>query len=214
MLARELHDSLGQVLGYTTLRMEATRKLIADGKLSTADDQLVQMEHMVADAHADVREYILNLRTAPTYQQPFFSALQHYLDGFLKNYGIRVDLSVGAGVEDRIFSPDAQMQLFRIIQEAFSNARKHAQTDCVRLSFEMADSRVRIRVQDNGRGFDPTRAAGEGHYGIRFMSERAEQLGGRLHVTSTPGQGTCVEVEVPVRERHGDGVKGRKGDGK
>jgi len=197
-LARELHDSLGQVLGYTTLRMEVTRKLIADGKLATADDQLVQMEHIVADAHADVREYILNLRTAPTDQQPFFSALQHYLDGFLKNYGIRVDLSVGAGVEDRILSPDAQMQLFRIIQEAFSNARKHAQTDCVHLSFEMADIRVRIRIQDNGRGYDPTQVAGEGHYGIRFMRERAEQLGGRLRVDSTPGEGTCIEVEIPA----------------
>jgi PAS domain S-box-containing protein len=197
-LARELHDSLGQVLGYTTFRLEATRKLIADGKLSTADDQLVKMEHIVADAHADVREYILNLRTAPTDRQPFFSALQHYLDGFLKNYDIQVDLSVGAGVEDTIFSPDTQMQLFRIIQEAFSNARKHAQTDCVRLSFEMADSLVRIRIQDNGRGFDPTQTAGEGHFGLRFMRERAESLGGRLQVDSTPGEGTCIEVGIPV----------------
>jgi signal transduction histidine kinase len=204
LLARELHDSLGQVLGYTTFRMEATRKLIADGKLSAADDQLVQMEHIVADAHADVREYILNLRTTPTDQQPFFSALQHYLDGFLKNYGIRVDLSVDTGVEDRIFPPNAQMQLFCIIQEAFSNARKHGQTDCLQLSFEMLDGLVRIRIRDNGRGFDPTRAAGEGHFGLRFMRERAETLGGRLQVDSTPGQGTCVEVEVPVTEADND----------
>jgi len=201
-LARELHDSLGQVLGYTTLRMEAIRKLIADGKQAAADDQLVQMEHIVADAHADVREYILNLRIAPTDQQPFFSSLQRYLDGFLKNYGIRVDLSTGAGVEDMILSPDAQMQLFRIIQEAFSNARKHAQTDCVQLSFEMAGGMVRTRIQDNGRGFDPTRAPGEGHFGLRFMRERAEALGGRLQVDSMPGEGTCVEVEIPVSCKH------------
>jgi len=197
-LARELHDSLGQVLGYTTLRMEATRKLIADGKLASADDHLVQMEHIVADAHADVREYILDLRTAPTDQQPFFSTLQYYLDGFLKNYGIRVDLSTGAGVKDMILSPDAQMQLFRIIQEAFSNARKHAQTDCVQLSFEIIDGKLRIRIQDNGRGFDPTQTAGEGHFGLRFMRERAESLGGRLQVDSSPGEGVCIEVEIPV----------------
>jgi PAS domain S-box-containing protein len=203
-LARELHDSLGQVLGYTTLRMEATRKLIADGKLSTADDQLKQMENMVADAHADVREYILNLRTAPTDRQSFFSALRHYVDGFKKNYNIRVDLSVGAGVEDRIFSADAEMQLFRIIQEAFSNARKHAQADCVHLSFELADSLIRVQIQDNGTGFDPTRAPIEGHFGLRFMRERAETMGGRLQVNSTLGQGTCVEVEVPVLETYDD----------
>jgi PAS domain S-box-containing protein len=199
-LARELHDSLGQVMGYTTLRMEATRKLIADGKLSIADDQLIQLEHIVADAHADVREYILNLRTAPTDLQPFFSALQHYLDGFLKNYGIPVDLSVGTGIEDKIFSPDAQMQLFRIIQEAFSNARKHAQTNRIQLSFEKIDGMVRARIQDNGRGFDPTQATGDDHFGLRFMRERAESLGGSLQVNSTLGQGTCVEVEVPLME--------------
>jgi PAS domain S-box-containing protein len=197
-LARELHDSLGQVLGYITLRMEATRKLIADGKLASADDHLVQMEQIVADAHADVREYILDLHTAPTDQQPFFSTLQYYLDGFLKNYGIRVDLSTGAGVKDMILSPDAQMQLFRIIQEAFSNARKHAQTDCVKLSFEIMDGKLRIRIQDNGRGFDPTHTAGEGHFGLRFMRERAESLGGRLQVDSLPGEGVCIEVEIPV----------------
>jgi PAS domain S-box-containing protein len=199
LLARELHDSLGQVLGYTSLRMEAVRKLITDGKLSTADEQLMQMEHIVADAHADVREYILNLRTAPTSQQSFFASLQHYLDGYLTNYGIRVDLSVGAGVDDKIFSPDAQMQLFRMIQEAFSNARKHAQTDCVRLSFERADGQVCIRIQDNGRGFDPSRAAGEGHFGLRFMRERAEELGGSLRVDTAPGKGTCVTIEVPAQ---------------
>jgi len=198
LLARELHDSLGQVLGYTSLRMEATRKLIADGKLSTADDQLLQMEQIVADAHADVREYILNLRSAPTDQQPFFSALQHYLDGYLKNYGIRVDLSIGAGVDDGVFKPEAQMQLFRMIQEAFSNARKHAQTDCVRISFEIEDRLVRIQVQDNGRGFDPSQAASDGHFGLRFMRERAEQLGGSLRVDSAPGKGTCVTIDVPL----------------
>ena len=90
------------------------------------------------------------------------------------------------------------MQLFRIIQEAFSNARKHAQTDCVHLSFELADRLVRIRIQDNGRGFDPTQAAGEGHFGLRFMRERAESLGGRLQVASMPEEGTCIEVEIPA----------------
>ncbi len=208
-LARELHDGLGQVLGFTGLRMEATRKLIADGKLATADDQLIQLENIVADAHADVREYILNLRTAPTGDRPFFAALQHYLDGFLKNYGIRADLAMGSGVEEGIFAPEAQVQLFRIIQEAFSNARKHAQASCIRLSFEMEDGLVCIRMQDNGKGFDAARAVREGHFGLRIMRERAEQLGGRLEVNSAPEKGTCVTVYVPVGD---DTEKGRRGD--
>ena len=199
-LARELHDSLGQVLGFASLKMGATRKLIADGKLAKADDQLAHLENVVSVAHADLRENILNLGVAPTGERPFFSALQHYLDGFRLNYGIQVDCSIEAGVDESLFAPEAQMQLFRILQEAFSNARKHAQTDYVRLSFTMEDSRVRIRIQDNGKGFDPQQAAatGERHFGLRFMRERAEQLGGNLRVDSAPGEGTCVEVLVPV----------------
>jgi len=194
--------------------MEAARTLVADGKLATADEQLVQLENIVADAHADVREYILNLRTAPTGQQSFFSALQHYLDGFLKNYGIRADLSVGAGVDEGIFAPDTQMQLFHIIQEAFSNARKHAQTDCVQLSFEREERLVRLRIQDHGQGFDPQQVATQGgsHFGLRFMRERAEELGGVLHVESAFGKGTCIEVAIPVNRedrRHYEGADRR-----
>jgi len=200
LLARELHDSLGQVLGFASLKMGATRKLIADGKLAKADDQLAHLENVVTEAHADLRENILHLGAAPTGERTFFSALQHYLDGFRMNYGIQVDCSIEAGMDDSLFAPEAQMQLFRILQEVFSNARKHAQANWVRLSFEMEGSRVRIRIQDNGKGFDPQQAApaGERHFGLRFMRERAEQLGGNLRVDSTPGEGTCVEVEVPV----------------
>jgi signal transduction histidine kinase len=204
-LSRELHDSLGQVLGFTSLKMEAVRKLMADGKLAAADDQLAHLERIVVEAHADVREYILNLRAAPSDQQPFFSALQQYLDGFRQNYGIQADLSIGEGVDEGAFAPGAQMQVFRIIQEAFSNARKHAQTDCVKLSFDRQEERVRITVQDDGQGFDlspllPSLSGkgGIGHFGLRFMRERAEQLGGSLRVQSAPGMGTCVELEVPV----------------
>lgn len=197
-LARELHDGLGQVLGYSGLRMEATRKLVADGKLAAANDQLVQLENIVADAHADVREYILNLRTTTTGQRPFFATLQHYLDGFLLNYGIPVDFSIGSGVEEEIFTPEAQAQLLRIIQEAFSNARKHAQANCIRLSIESGNDLICIRIQDNGKGFEPTQAAREGHFGLHIMRERAEQLGGRLAINSAAGMGTCVIVEIPV----------------
>jgi signal transduction histidine kinase len=199
-LARELHDSIGQVLGFASLKTGAVRKLIADGKLARGDEQLAHLESIMADAHADVREYILNLRNAPAEGRPFFSALQHYLAGFRQSYDIQVDLSIGAGVDDNFLAPEAQMQVFRIIQEAFSNVRKHAQTNRVHLSFERGDGLACVRIRDDGQGFDPQRAAGaeDSHFGLRFMHERAEQLGGTLRVDSAPGQGTCVTVEVPV----------------
>jgi len=199
-LGRELHDNLGQVLGYASLKMSAARKLMEDGKLAKADEQLARIESSLTEAHADVREYILNLRTTPTMEKPFFSTLMHYLDGFHQNYGIQVDVSIGPDVSEEVMSPDMQMQLFRILQEALSNTRKHATTNHVSVSFGVEDGQVRMRVQDNGQGFDPLQAAGAGseHFGLSIMRERAETLGGSLRVQSAPGEGTCVEVEVPA----------------
>jgi signal transduction histidine kinase len=204
-LARELHDGISQVLGFASLKLSAARKLIADGRLDKADDQLTRLEAAIIEAHADVRETILDLRTAPTGEKPFFAALQHYLDGFCQNYGIQSELAVGAGVDERLLPPEAQMQLFRILQEAFSNARKHAETNYVLASFERGDGMLHMRIQDNGIGFDPLQVAGAGHnhFGLRFMAERAEQLGGAVRVDSAAGKGTCVEVTMPVGEDAG-----------
>lgn len=213
-LARELHDGIGQVLGFASLKLGTVRKLIADDKMARADDQLAHLERVVAETHADVREQILDLRTAPTGEKPFFAALQQYIDGYRQNYGMQVGLSIGAGVGDGMLSPEGQVQLFRILQESFSNARKHAQTDCVRVSFELQGDLAQpgatvggarwltMRVVDDGQGFDPQQqgGVGDGHFGLRFMAERAEQLHGSLRVVSAPGEGTCVEVTVPVRD--------------
>ncbi len=89
------------------------------------------------------------------------------------------------------------MQAFRILQEALSNARKHARARCVQVSFTKHNRSVQMTIQDDGAGFDPALAASEGHFGLKFMRERAEALGGRLEVESAPGKGTKVVVEIP-----------------
>jgi len=199
-LARDLHDSAGQVLGYVSCQVEAARKLLDDGQVAVANAQLARLAGIAQDAHADVREYILDLRTGPSAQRPFFSALRHYLDGFTHNYNIQAELVLGAGLDEGAFEPEAQAQLFRVIQEALSNARKHADARRVQVRFETEDSLARIFIQDDGRGFDPAQPAsgGRSRFGLQFMRERAEQLGGRLRVQSAPGEGTRVVVEVPM----------------
>ena len=199
-LARELHDSVGQVLGHANLQLEATRKLLDDGQTAIANGQLARLAHIIQDAHADVREHILNLSATAFAAQPFFSALQNYLDGFSQNYGIAMRLIVGEGLDDGTFEPETQLQLFRIIQEALSNARKHAAARSVQVQFELAANHACLTIQDDGRGFDPALLNDEGiqRFGLRFMRERAEQMGGGLSVESMPGAGTRVVVEMPV----------------
>jgi PAS domain S-box-containing protein len=218
-LSRELHDSIGQVLGYAGFQLEAVQGLIIEGQtalsagqvadlhanLDAAGKQLMRLSSVVEEAHADVREYILNLRLAPSDQRPFFVALQHYLNGFSQNYGIQAELTVGAGVDAKKLDAEAQMQLFRIVQEALSNARKHAGASRVQVSFGLKDQRICILIQDNGSGFDPEQAVQDGsnHFGLRFMHERAEEIGGSLRVESALNAGTCVVVDLPTNQPDG-----------
>jgi signal transduction histidine kinase len=203
-LARELHDSIGQVLGYASLQLEAACRLMNKGQVDEASSQLGRMAVVLQDAHADVRTHILDLQAAPAPQQPYFDALRHYLKGFTNNQGIQALLSVADDLDEDYFSPDDRMQIFRILQEALSNARKHGKARCVEVSFKREDHLVHLSVQDDGAGFDTDQfsRATENHFGLRFMRERAEELGGSLAVISQPGQGTRVVLEIPERENN------------
>jgi len=199
-VARELHDSIGQVLGYVSLQVDATRKLLEDGKADVADAQLARLAEVARDAHADVRGYILDLRAAPSERRPFFATLSRYLDGFTQNYGIQTSLAVSPDLEEGAFGPEEQAHLLRIIQEAVSNARKHGAARNVRVALESSDRLVRVAIQDDGCGFDPAGLSpGEGNqFGLQFMRERADGLGGRVELHAAPGEGTRVVVEMPL----------------
>jgi signal transduction histidine kinase len=226
-LARELHDSLGQVLGYAGFQLEAVQGRIQDGQavisarqagaseqadgaglaeasadLAEAGSQLARLSSVVEEAHADVREHILNLRLAPSDQRPFFATLQHYLDGFSQNYGIQTVLTVGPEISEGMFDPGAQMQLYRIIQEALSNARKHGKAHLVQVVFTRQDGRLCMSIQDDGIGFDMDKLSKqEGtHFGLQFMHERAAQMNGSIDIHSEPGSGTTVELNIPYKE--------------
>ena len=202
-LARDLHDTLGQVLGYASMQVEAAAKLSRDGLGGAAAVQLDRLGGMIREAHADMREYILNLRTAPSLQRPFFTVVQQYLESFTSNYDIQTDLTISPSLDGQTFSPDMQVQIFRIVQEALSNARKHSKARHVHVKFETEDGRVSVAIQDDGHGFarDSLKMVYGQHFGLQFMQERAGQLGGMLQVQSTPGKGTQVMLEVPTKEQ-------------
>jgi two-component system nitrate/nitrite sensor histidine kinase NarX len=97
------------------------------------------------------------------------------------------------------FSPEVDIQLLHIIQEALTNVRKHAQASRVWVRFERQDSILLITVEDDGRGFDPARLNREGqwYFGLQIMRERAESIGGSLELDSWPGRGTRVLMRMP-----------------
>lgn len=205
-LARELHDSLGQILGYVNTQSQATRELLARGQTEAADTHLKRLVEVAQDAHADVREYILSLQTSALTEQGLLPALQGYLQRFSRNNGIQTELLASTEVAEAAFGPNIKVQLMRIVQEAVTNVRKHARAQHIWITFKIDNSHALIAIEDDGCGFDASQTSPEKgrHFGLRIMQERAEEVGGSVQVQSGPGQGTKVTVQVPLRRKEGN----------
>ena len=198
-IAREMHDGLGQVLGYLNLKTKVLEDLLTSGRNEEVREELIQMRRAIQDAYADVRQSILSLRTPSTYPQGIVSAVEEFLERFQQQTGVEVSLEVSG--EKVTVPPTTGTQILRIVQEALTNVRKHAGCDRARVRIEGLQGSVRITVEDEGVGFDVSAALAErGHYGLVTMRERAESVGGKLEIVSAPGKGTKVIVTVPRGE--------------
>jgi PAS domain S-box-containing protein len=199
-LARELHDTLGQVFAFVNTQGQTVRRLLSRGDVARADELVARLVEVAREADIDIRESILGLRETLS-ERGLFPALAHYLWQYERHYGIRAELIVSDILTDTAFEPRVAVHLLRIVQEALTNVRKHAGARSVRVAFAVEAGQATVTVQDDGQGFDPgARDIGSGsRVGLRVMRERATEVGGTVRVDSAPGQGTCVTVEVPVR---------------
>jgi signal transduction histidine kinase len=211
-LARELHDGIAQVLGYVGIQAQTASKWLQDGDIEKARSLLGRLAEVVKDAHTDVRESILNLRAGSSLDWSFVPTLKRYLENFQTNYGIRTDLSISDGIGLNTLSLEAEVQLLRVIQEALTNARKHSGAHEISVNIEQDTSHARITIIDGGHGFDidDPRLATRNHFGLVFMRERMEQIGGSLKIDSRPGAGTVVEINTPISDQGGsdEGIAG------
>jgi signal transduction histidine kinase len=199
-VARELHDTLGQVLGYIKMQAAVAQTFLERGEPEEAKRRVARLSAAAQDAQSDVREYILGTRTRVPADSPLAPALSDYLRRFSENYGIATELNLSPELAHRVFDPMAATQLFRIIQEALTNVRKHAHAHRVAVRIAVQDGRAVATVEDDGEGFAPARVqsvAGKG-FGLQVMNERAEEVGGAVQVHSAPGEGTRVVIRIPL----------------
>lgn len=195
-LAREMHDSLGQVLGFVNLKTKVAEDLIGRGRAPEAGSELGQMRAAVQVAYEDVRQAILSLRTTPQ-AKGLLPSLREYVDRMREQTGLDIHLVSSDGLR---LAPAVEAQAIRIVQEALTNVRKHAQARRVEIRFEPSDgSGATVTIADDGRGFDVAGVEGARgmHFGLLTMRERAESIGGRLSVVSEPGRGTRVILWIP-----------------
>jgi two-component system sensor histidine kinase DegS len=119
------------------------------------------------------------------------------VDAFKEQTGL--DITVTVTGNERRLEPYIEVMLFRAIQELLGNTARHAQATTVRILLDMGQERVRVSVDDNGKGFDPESLQHANNLGLRLIRERAEMLGGNFEIDSNPGKGTRVSFAVPAR---------------
>jgi signal transduction histidine kinase len=199
-LARELHDSTGQVLGYVSLQTQAIAKWVREGNTVRAEAQLARLTRLAQDAHADLRDSIMGLHTGTPERWSLLAALEQHLAAYQETYGIRAELIVASGLSEDHFAPGVGVQLLRVIQEALTNARKHSQARGVCVTLAREGTRATIVVTDDGVGFSPEALPGDGqkHFGLAFMAERMAQIEGDMAIESEPGAGTRVVLHAPL----------------
>jgi len=198
-IARELHDETAQRLIALSHQLE---NFASDNKHLSADDVqlLANLRQQLKDALKEVRYFSQDLRPPMLDDLGLIPAVEWLSDELEREFGIKADLRV-IGTERRLI-PEAELLFFRVIQEAISNVRRHAEASQVEITIEYDDCKTTAIVRDNGKGFALPETLGElsrtGKLGLVGMEERAKLLGGSLRLESEPGKGTTVVIEAPL----------------
>jgi signal transduction histidine kinase len=172
--------------------------------LSEADWPAPVMKHMLAETRREVEEYIRetrqsiwNLRSPKLQRSDLTAALRQ--TGERATLGTPVQFTLTTTGQAHHFETSIEQHLLRIGEQAVLNSVRHANASEVHLKLQYDDDAVRLRVSDNGRGFDASHLDGDDQrYGLVGMKERTDQAGGHLSIVTHPGGGTAVEVVIPV----------------
>jgi signal transduction histidine kinase len=197
-LAREMHDGLSQILGFLSLEMQSLELLVGQGRINETLAELGRARRRIREAQAEVRENILNLRSALSKDGEAIPFLCEYIQEFGQQTGIEVQISCADLATARL-TPICEVQLVRIVQEALTNVRLHAQANHLWARFERKDASLCVQIQDDGIGF--VEQTLKKHFGLKSMRERTESVRGRLSIHSQPGEGTCISLCLPLAEQ-------------
>lgn len=201
-VARDLHDGLGQHLTALTVRLGSLRsRADVSADVGTQVEQLQALAEMIDE---EVERLALELRPAALDDLGLDAALRRHVDRWSHDVGLPVDIHT-YGVGDRLPEP-IETTVYRVIQEALTNVRKHATATRASVVVERRGDELVAIVEDDGVGFvvrdRPPAAPGASRLGLSTMTERAALVEGRLEIESTLGRGTTVYLRIPIHEHH------------
>jgi signal transduction histidine kinase len=193
-IAHELHDAVSQKLFSLRLTAQAAATLV-DHDPGRAKEEIRQVAALAAEAADELRAVVVELRPAALDDDGLIATLRTQTEVLDRVHSAGVTFRA---VQVRALPAAQEEALLRVAQEAMHNALRHAHAATVSVTLEGRGKGARLRIRDDGRGFDPTAVRAEGrHLGLVSMRDRAGGVGGRLTVQSEPGKGTVIEMEVP-----------------
>ena len=198
-LAREIHDTLAQGLTAIALHLETADALLETSADAEQVKETVRRALTTTRANLEeARRSVLDLRAAPLEGRSLGEALVRLAGDWEAQTDVPLEFEMVGG--QRPLPLRLEVSLYRIAQEALTNIARHANARHVTLGLVTTPDQVRLRVEDDGQGFDPSLVP-KGRYGLIGLSERSKLLGGVLKLESSPGAGTRVEVLVPLDEK-------------
>src|ERR687890_2913959 len=195
-LAREIHDTLAQGLTATGLQLESAEAFLDDeAGVQRAREPLRRALSLTRSNLDEARRSVLDLRADPLEGRSLPEALKALVDRWEAETGVATRFGTVNG--SRPLPPRVEVALYRVCQEALTNVASHSRASRVTVRLVATPDSVRLLIEDDGRGFDPSSVAAQRH-GIVGMKERADTVGGLLEVKSTTNGGTRLEVAVPL----------------
>ena len=193
-IAQELHDGIAQTLAALRVRLRVARSF--DG--AARQDTLEAISADIGAATEEIRRIAQGLRPPALDMLGLSPAIESYARSIAETSGLTIDTDIAA--TDGMLSPDAELALYRIVQEALSNAARHSGAHSARVDLEVGDGAVHVVISDDGAGFAVAEEMSRGGLGLFGMQERGAYLGGAVDIESNPGQGTRVRVTIPTME--------------
>ncbi|MBA2363520.1 MAG: sensor histidine kinase [Chloroflexia bacterium] len=195
-LAREVHDGPAQVLANAIMGLEYCERLMEKRPVSVPTE-LQRLKAGMTDGLEEVRRFIFDLRPSSLEYEGLRVTLERYAANYQNRFGVTVE--VACPDLDSMITSEQRFVVFRVIQEAMQNCRKHALASKLEIVVEVLSDHCAVSISDNGKGFDMEQGKYRpGHLGVQGMYERAESVQGRIILFSEPGYGTEVRMRVPL----------------
>lgn len=195
-MARDLHDNLGQILGFINLQAQGIQRELTVSGVGMVNDQLNRLVDVAQTAHEQLRSYIKSARSVSVSDNNLIASLRTDILRFEERSGISTEMNVNLDFTD--FNMHTQLHLLSIAKEALNNVQKHSGASHVKLTASYENNRLCLSVEDDGRGFDPMHPKTDEVFGLNIMQERAAEIGAELHIESTPKKGCRVWLTMPV----------------